>query len=502
MSHIRILIVDDDPSLRKYLTLMLQSMQYELAGTAASQSEAEKMALELKPDVIIMDVVMETRRAGIEAARKISDHIHIPIIYLTTDNEEETLKQALTTEPFGYLLKPIQPDNLRAAIEISLLRFKEEISMRVYQEALEEANHLFKGIFTTMQNGYYRVSNDERVILANPAFLDILGYPEDTNLSGKQIADLNYVNPKDRDKLLDLVNEHDLVHLHESEWKRQDGEAIAVLENIQGYRDDSGKLQYYEGTVQDVTQLRILQQQLQLSQKMEVIGIMASRIAHELNNKLTTIMGYADICAMRLPRDHEVYKYIQNIQTYSKHSASVIQQLLKFSRKPDAQAPVIFDLNEFLQERQEIVEAICTRSISVLIHTESNQIFVYADSKQFEQAFINLIINARDAMPEGGNLTLSLSKESHTAPGRRTKTAPQGEFVKLSLTDSGTGISTTHLQKIFEPFFTTKSEGVGTGLGLPIVKGIIEANHGFISVSSTLGVGTTFDILLPLADDQ
>ncbi len=500
--HTRVLIVDDDPSLRKYLTLMLKSMQYELAGTAASQQEAEDMALALKPDVIIMDVVMETRRAGIEAATRIKEHVNIPIIYLTTDNEEETLAQALATEPFGYLLKPIQADNLRAAIEISLLRHREEISLRVYQEALEEANHLFKGIFTTMQNGYYRVNTDEHVILANPAFVDILGYDTGTNLTGKSIKELKYVDSKARKKLLKAIDDFGPIHHYESEWTAQNGEPISVLENIQGYRDESGKLQYYEGTVQDVTQLRILEQQLQLSQKMEVIGIMASRIAHELNNKLTTIMGYADICAMRISPEHEIYKYIQNIQSYSKHSAGVIQQLLKFSRKPDVQTPVVFDLTEFLYERQEIMEAICTRSISVLTQTGSKQHQVFADKKLFEQAFINLIINARDAMPDGGTLTILLANETHTASERRTRIAPQGEYIKISISDTGTGITANNLKRIFEPFFTTKKEGVGTGLGLPIIKGIIEGNKGFISVTSTPGIGTSFDILLPVPSDD
>ncbi len=497
--HIRVMIVDDDPSLRKYLTHLLHSMNYELAGTAASRQEAEDMALKNKPDVIIMDVVMETRRAGIEAAIKIKEHVHIPIIFLTTDVEEETLSQALATEPFGYLLKPIQADNLRAAIEISLLRFKEEISMRVYQKALEEANHLFKGIFTTMQNGYYRVSPDEKVMLANPAFLEILGLDPDTTLSGKNVADLGYVDPKERIHLNHLVDLNKSIHQHESEWTRQDGDSVSVLENIQSFHDDEGNLQYYEGTVQDVTQLRILEEQLRLSQKMEVIGIMASRIAHELNNKLTTILGYADLCAMKLPRENEIYKYIQHIQSYSKHSAGVIQQLLKFSRKSDDQKPETFDIHDFIFERREIVEAICTRTISVLTQIELEQSTVFADAKQFEQAFINLVINARDAMPEGGTLTLKLSNETHTAQGRVSKIAPRGDYINLTIADTGTGISPANMEKIFEPFFTTKDEGVGTGLGLSIVKGIIEGNRGFISVSSTPDIGTTFSILLPVA---
>ena len=132
-------------------------------------------------------------------------------------------------------------------------------------------------------------------MLANPAFLDILGYEPDTNLTGKSIPELGFTSPKERQKILDEVNHHGSIHLHESEWVRNDGDVISVLENMQAYFDESDQLQYYEGTVQDITPRRILQQQLQLSQKMEVIGIMASRIAHELNNKLTTIMGYADL---------------------------------------------------------------------------------------------------------------------------------------------------------------------------------------------------------------
>jgi two-component system cell cycle sensor histidine kinase/response regulator CckA len=496
-TNVRVLIVDDDPSLRNILTLMLKGMHYELAGVATSRQEAEEKALSLKPDVIIMDVVMETRHAGIEAAAKIAESIHIPIIYLTTDAEEGTLTQALETEPFGYLLKPIQADNLRAAIEISMLRYREEISMRIYQEALEEANHLFKGIFSTMQNGYYRVNLDEKIMLANPAFLDILGYDPTENLTGKTIKELGFSDEKDRTRLLNEVSKKGLVQLHESEWRHKSGSAISVLENVQAFHDDTDKLQYFEGTVQDITPMRVLQQQLQLSQKMEIIGIMASRIAHELNNKLTTILGYADLCAIKLPNDHEIYKYIQHIQNYSKHSAGVIQQLLKFSRKPEAQEPTNFDVNDFLQERREIIEAICTRSITVLTHADLENPLVFADKKQFEQVIINLVINARDAMPEGGTLTFQLSNECYEQSSRNSSVAPHGDYIKISLTDTGTGIPEKNLAKIFEPFFTTKKEGVGTGLGLSIVKGIIESNKGFVEVISTPDIGTTFEILLP-----
>jgi two-component system cell cycle sensor histidine kinase/response regulator CckA len=227
---------------------------------------------------------------------------------------------------------------------------------------------------------------------------------------------------------------------------------------------------------------------------------MASRIAHELNNKLTTIMGYADLCAMKLPEDHEIYKYIQYIQNYSKHSAGVIQQLLKFSRKQDEQKPTAFDMAEFIQERREIIEAICTRRITVLMQFNLSNSMVFADKKQFEQAFINLIINARDAMPEGGTLNLKLSNESFLATNRLSKVSPSGDYILLEIADTGVGIAPAHLKEIFEPFFTTKDEGVGTGLGLPIVKGIIQSNKGYIDVKSVTGKGTSFEILLPLAN--
>ena len=226
---------------------------------------------------------------------------------------------------------------------------------------------------------------------------------------------------------------------------------------------------------------------------------MASRIAHELNNKLTTILGYADLCYNKLSKGDELLKYIQYIQTYSKHSAGVIQQMLKFSRKPDEQKPIAFDIDEFLIERREIIEAICTRSITLLFQSDLSSKEVFADLKQFEQAVINLVINARDSMLEGGTLSISLSNETHTPPKRASTIAPRGEYIRISISDTGIGISPTNMKKIFEPFFTTKKEGLGTGLGLPIVKGVIEANGGFITASSILEVGTTFDILLPLA---
>ncbi len=495
----RILIVDDDPTLRDYLNSILEQLQYEVAGTASSRVEAEKMAIESDPDLVIMDVLMETPRAGIDAARKIAKDISCPIIYLTTDAEESTLQKALQTEPFGYLVKPINAENLRASIEISLMRHKYEQNLRRTQAALEESESLFRGIYTTMQNGYYRLDAQERFLLANPSLLDLLGFESHRKIIGRTMDELGFTSSQERKGFRELLASNEKVVQIESVWRHQDGHDIHVVENAWEVRDDDGNLQYYEGTVQDISQIRMLESQLRHSQKLEVIGTMAGRIAHELNNRLAGVLGYADLLSMKVDNDADMQKYIQSIQSGTKNSAGVIQQLLKFSRKPNSQPHITYRLDELIEERRDILSVILSSKIEFREEIEVERPLVSGDPKQVEQIILNLVINARDAMPDGGVLTIRLSDANFISPYHTNGVIPHGDYVRLTISDTGDGIPEENIEKIFEPFFTTKEEGIGTGLGLSIVRSMVEDNHGFIRVDSQEGSGTQFEILLPVA---
>lgn len=497
---LRILIVDDDPALRKLLTQQLEALGYKVDGYAESRKVAEELATRTKPDLIFMDVVMETRTAGIEAARRIRKQIDVPIIFITTDDESSTLRRALKTAPFGYLVKPIKPETLRAAIEVTRMRHGYEQDLKEAHRALEDSESLFRGIYSNMQHGYYRLDAKNRFLLANPAFMEMVGLSPTRKINGRSMEELGIAADEERDTLRRILKQAGRVVQHEGHWQHLDGHKLVVIENCWEVRDDDGEMLYYEGTVQDISHVRALENQLKHSQKLDLIGVLAGRIAHELNNRLTGVLGYADLLKMQLKDDSDLMRYVEAIRTNTRNSSGVIQQLLKFSHKPEAEPHVQFHLDALLEGRQDLLSVILSSKIELRQELDASRTFVKGDPKQIEQILLNLVLNAREAMPEGGVLTLRLSDADFVSPYQLNGVIPHGKYVRLTVSDTGSGIEPQNIDRIFEPFFTTKDEGIGSGLGLSIVKSMVEDNHGFIRVDSQPGNGTQFEILLPVLD--
>lgn len=241
-----------------------------------------------------------------------------------------------------------------------------------------------------------------------------------------------------------------------------------------------------------------IREQLYQSQKMEVIGKLAGGIAHDFNNLLTAINGYADSAMKKLNRDHPVFNEIEIIKDCGLRAAALTKQLLGFSRKQIMEKKVI-DLNDIIRNLNKMLLRLLGDDISLRLEcAENEKCLVYADTSQIEQVLVNLIVNARDAMPGGGTIIVKTENcfvDENTAEKLQLNQA--GEYKVLSVQDSGTGIPAEILDKIFEPFFTTKEVGKGTGLGLATVYGIVKQNNGHISVESELNKGTIFRILLP-----
>lgn len=373
---------------------------------------------------------------------------------------------------------------------------QKEISERnQIQQALRESEALFRGIFAAMQNGFYRLSENDVLLMANPALAHMLGYDSENDLIGKNIFDLGFIDEESRQKIKQDVLEKGEVTLVESEWTTSRGSVITVLENVRAVQKN-GKLDYYEGTVQDVTQLKELENHLIQTQKMEVIGTLGGRIAHEINNRLTSVLGYADLCLLKLKEDDKLYKYMKSIQDNTRNAAGVTRQLLNFSRKQTSK-PKDFDPDGLIKSLTEIVENAMGRRIDVQMQLNAQKAKIHADPALVEQAIMNLILNARDAMPDGGRLSIQTSRQKADGQARFGASIPPGHYVLLEVSDSGVGMSAKIREKIFEPFFTTKEASVATGLGLSIVQRVVQENGGFICVTSEERKGATFQLLFP-----
>ncbi|MBM4195045.1 MAG: response regulator [Gemmatimonadetes bacterium] len=254
-------------------------------------------------------------------------------------------------------------------------------------------------------------------------------------------------------------------------------------------------------TFRDVTARRALEEQLRQSQKMEAIGQLAGGVAHDFNNLLTVIRAHAEILSTQLAETLPLQDSVGQIGRAADRAAELTRQLLAFSRKQVMQAKV-FDVADAVREVEPMLRRLIGEDIEVAVSSEDRGTLVFADPGQLEQVLVNLAINARDAMPNGGRLMIDVTPVTVTgAPGRETpKRMPEGRYVLLQVADTGTGMPREVLDKVFEPFFTTKEPGRGTGLGLSMVYGIVKQSNGYIWAESAPGQGTTFRVYLPQAE--
>ena len=344
---------------------------------------------------------------------------------------------------------------------------------------------------------------ENNIIFLNQAFTKTYGY-EESELKGKNINVIQSPNNP-----LDLVNEI-LPETIRGGWhgellnKRKDGTEFSVLLSTSVIRGDTGELLALIGVATDLTDYKFeeekrksLEIQLQQSQKLESLGTLASGIAHDFNNILGIILGHASILE-GIPVDTAIIKKSStSIIKAGKRGASLVKQLLTFARKTDILVESV-RLNDIVIEVSKLLSETFPRTIIISLNLEHQLPSIIADATQIHQVILNLCVNARDAMPKGGRLSISTSIKQGDHIRTKFPNAEQNEYAELRLSDTGIGMDGATLRRIYEPFFTTKDIGKGTGLGLSLVFGIVESHNGFIDVQSEPGKGTTFEIYFPL----
>jgi signal transduction histidine kinase/ActR/RegA family two-component response regulator len=282
---------------------------------------------------------------------------------------------------------------------------------------------------------------------------------------------------------------------------RKDGSAACLLMNSTLLRDDQGNIAGREGTVLDITERRELEQQLLHSQKMDAVGQLAGGVAHDFNNLLMVVSSYAELLLDSLATTDEKAKHqAQEILKAARRAAELTQQLLAFSRK-QVLSPRMLDLNALISDFGRMLPRLIGEDIQMVIKPGDSLWKVKADPAQLQQVMMNLAVNARDAMPQGGQLVLEVANTHLDKEYAQRHVGVQpGDFVMLAVSDTGSGIPPEILPHIFEPFFTTKEQGKGTGLGLPTVYGIVKQSGGFVWVYSEVGHGSVFKVYLPRAE--
>jgi len=357
--------------------------------------------------------------------------------------------------------------------------------------------NIFKEFAEESTQGFAMVDLDGIVIYTNAAMRKIVKYKGSNNASG---ADVFSFYPKDFKNA--LINEIVPQVETNTSWSGEfpfvdsNGESISTLQNVFKLKDDNGNFFAYANIVTDITQRKNLEAQLLQSQKMEAIGRLSGGIAHDFNNYLTAITGYSGLLLSRF-KDDEAIEEIEEILKAAQKSSALTRQLLTFSKKQMLR-PVYTNINNEVLDIKKMLSRIIDENIHLEIDLENNLNSIYIDPVQVEQIILNLTINSRDAMPDGGTLIIKTQNVKYSQEeALRFKNAFAGEFVQLTITDNGTGIADESIDNIFEPFFTTKEVGKGTGLGLSVVYYIIQQQNGWISVESEFEKGTTIDLFFP-----
>jgi PAS domain S-box-containing protein len=342
-------------------------------------------------------------------------------------------------------------------------------------------------MFETSRDGlYFADIESRRIVEANPAFEKMLGYGRN-ELRGRQIYEIAVGERATVDANAERIRAERIVSVGERQYKHRDGRPVAV--EIEAARIDEGGRALALCVVHDLADRRALEEQLRQAQKMEAVGRLAGGVAHDFNNLLTAILGYADLLLDSNPTA-EVRESVDEIRKAGERAASLTKQLLAFSRKQVLQ-PKILDLNAVLAETDSMLRRVIGEDVTFVAERDPDLWRVQADPGQIQQVLMNLAVNARDAMPEGG--VLRVATRNVTLRSSDLKEVPrvaEGAYVLLEVADTGHGMDAETVSRAFEPFFTTKERGKGTGLGLSTVYGIVKQSGGYIHIESQPGKGT------------
>jgi two-component system cell cycle sensor histidine kinase/response regulator CckA len=409
---------------------------------------------------------------------------------------------------FGVLAVQSYSGNMRFGDkEKEILQFVSQqlasaIEYKRNEEALRRSEARYRSLVQSAVYGIYRSSLEGRFFDVNPALITMLGYD-----SAEEVLALDpkldvFVDPSEQMRVMAEFRRGARLDNVEVRWKRKDGSAITVRLSGRVVNNPEETAEVVEIIAEDITERRVLENQFRQAQKMEAVGRLAGGVAHDFNNLLMVISGYAEVLLEHTRKNDPLYPKIEAIHQATDRATTLTRQLLAFSRKQLLELKVV-DLNIIVEDIKRLLRPLIGENIELQTQLAPDLGRTRADAGQIEQVLMNLVVNSKDAMPNGGKVTIQSANArlNHEDVRREYSYIHPGLYVVLSVTDTGEGMDKETQLRIFEPFFTTKEKGKGTGLGLSTVYGIIKQSGGYVLVQSEPGQGTTFRIYLPRVED-
>jgi hypothetical protein len=491
MAEARIVVVEDEAIVAMDVQATLRRSGYDVAAVVGSGPAAIEAAGGARPDLVLMDIRLSGPMDGIEAGRAIRDRFGIPVVFLTAHADEATVERTSEAAPYGYVLKPFDEAELRRAIELALRRHRAE-NDRLWQT--EERMQLL--IDAVREYAIIVVDLDGRVASWNTGAERMTGYAAEEIL-GAPITVLSPEPEQDAEALhreLEAVREN---HSTETEvWRaRKDGTRFLAHIVRSPIADRTGCVVAAATVMQDVTERRRMEARILEAEKLDNLGRLAGGIAHDFNNMLMVIFSRTETLMRTLGEAQPARRYVDDIRSAAMKSRDLTQQLLAAARRQVLQ-PQVTDVNECVSSAVRLLASSIGEDICIRTDLHEGLWPVFVDPGKLHQVLMNLTLNARDAMPSGGALTIET--RNFRATESYVRQHPQlavGDYVLLVVSDNGFGIPPDLRTRIFDPFFSTKASG--TGLGLAVVKGIVEQTGGQVWLYSELDQGTTFKIFLP-----
>ena len=516
-----ILIVEDERLIALDLSRRLPKLGYDVCAIASTGQDAIAKAEEFKPSLILMDVVLKGDMDGIAAAEAIRGCQDVPIVFLTANSDERTLERAKWTRPSSYLLKPFKERELQIGIDMALLNQKLQNEIKEAQSTLEmrvrertaelaQANDLLRAEIETRKT-MERQAREQADLLAKARdaiyVRDLWGVVSYWNRSAERLYG---VSAKDAigskvQSILGEGGEFDAERaesetLRTGEWTGElkhttpNGSRLVVESRWTLVRDESGYPRTILVVNTDITERKRIAEQFLRTQRLESIGALASGIAHDLNNIFAPILMATELLSSP---GNENEAIVEMLKSTARRGAEMIKQVLVFVRGGESEF-MPTDLEHLADEVKKLMIGTLPSTIDFSLKKVPDLGHIRGDGTQLHQVMVNLCVNARDAMPEGGSLVLNLDNVTVSQNQVRDhEDIKPGDFVRIRISDTGTGMSPDIKKKIFEPFFTTKEVGKGTGLGLSTVVSIVRSHKGFVEVESDLGKGSTFSVYLP-----
>ena len=493
---LRALIVEDSEEDAELLVRDLEAASYSVVHERVQTADGMKAALaRTEWDIVLSDCSMPgfSAVAALEVLQAAGRDL--PFIIVSGTIGEEAAVVALKAGAHDFLIKG-RPARLGPAIERELREATHRSEQREAKEALRASESQYRSLVEHAVFGLFRSTAAGRFLTVNPALVTMLGYDSPAELLEIDIASLSV----ESDTLGRSPNGSELHNQWtgaETLWRRKTGETIRVRLAGHIFEERHEGHPVLDVIVEDVTEEYRLQEQLRRSQQMEALGQLAGGVAHDFNNLLTAILGYAELVSDQIGPDKPIAADLNQIQGAARRAVVLTKQLLAFSRK-QVLAIAQVNLTEVIRAMEPMLCRLLGAPIAVHLDLYEDVHPIMADATQLEHLLINLAVNARDAMPQGGVLSIATRNvELDAAYAVSHPGAKAGIYAALSVTDSGVGMSADVQRRIFEPFFTTKERGRGTGLGLAAVYGAVKQLGGYIEVQSQPARGSTFTMYLP-----